>query len=106
MNLDLDSSNQPTNQEGNERKSISISNNFLSCGCRSLHQAYDEELITSFEGRVPRRVYWGVSLASAAIFYGISIPLTFINETLGGIAMLLLLIPHLGQLSDQCEALA
>jgi uncharacterized membrane protein YhaH (DUF805 family) len=36
------------------------------------------EILFSFEGRIPRRVYWGASLGSAFIFYAIVIGLTLI----------------------------
>lgn len=52
-----------------------------------------KELLFSFDGRIPRRVYWAVSLLAAAIYYGITLPISAISEDLGLILMLVLLIP-------------
>jgi len=54
-----------------------------------------KELLFSFAGRVPRRVYWGVGLLTALIFIGIPLLLSNISEDLSVIVQLILLIPFL-----------
>ena len=55
-----------------------------------------ESILFSFEGRVPRRVYWGVTLGTSVIFFvAFSIVFAVFGEESGllAIAMLLVCIP-------------
>lgn len=53
-----------------------------------------KEILFSFQGRVPRRTYWGVSIVMNVVYYAIAFVLTsLLGEDAGAIASLVLLIP-------------
>lgn len=55
-----------------------------------------KEILFSFEGRIPRRTYWGASFLAAFIFgipYGIAA--VALNESLAAIVSVLILIPYM-----------
>ena len=54
-----------------------------------------KELLFSFQGRIPRRVYWGIALLSMVIFGVIAGGLFAISETIGAIVAVILYIPFI-----------
>ena len=63
-------------------------------GAAGVHTQHTmKELLFSFTGRIPRRVYWGISLVSALIFVAIAAGAMAVSEDIGGIVTLILYIP-------------
>lgn len=44
-------------------------------------------ILFSFDGRIPRRVYWGATIGSTVVFYGIIFAAAFLGGTLGDSGM-------------------
>ena len=52
-----------------------------------------KELLFSFQGRVPRRVYWGVGIVSVVIYMVLAGGLSAISPEAGGVVAVILYIP-------------
>ena len=55
-------------------------------------------ILFSFQGRIPRRVFWGASLGAAFVFYGVFFALMAVfgeESIVPGLAMLVLYIPFI-----------